>query len=176
MPDGRLRKGGPWAALSRSQKSLLVELVAIPALVVLVGFLVYHFVVRTIRNPRPLGGVNVLVTAGSDQGSELAFAVGPGRHGVLFGTTDSLIVRSSLDGGRTWQRSAGPRAVCGFGWPRALVAPDGHEILAFLADPDCGDKLRPYLADAASMLLYIYANDDINVVAVTQAVPASFGS
>lgn len=125
---------------------LSIELVLIPALIVLAGFLVYHFVVRTIRNPRPLGGANVLVTAGSDQGSELAFAVGPGRRGVLFGTTDSLIVWSSLDAGRNWQRSAGPRAVCGFGWPRALVAPGGREILAFLADPDCGDKLRPYLA------------------------------
>lgn len=124
----------------------MIELVAIPAVIVLVGFLVYHFVVRTIRNPRRLGGVNVLVTAGRDQGSELSFGVGPGRQGVLFGTTNSLIVWRSLDGGRTWRRSAGPRAVCGFGWPRSLVAPDGREILAFLAEPQCGDDLRPYLA------------------------------
>ena len=124
---------------------MLIELVAIPVLVVLVAFLVYHVVVRTIRNPRPLGGANVLVTRGANQGSQLSFAVDPGRPGVLFGTTDSLIVRSSRDGGTTWERSAGPHGVCGFGWPRVLVAPGGREVLGFLAAKPCGDRLRPYL-------------------------------
>ncbi|HVM55965.1 MAG TPA: sialidase family protein [Gaiellaceae bacterium] len=123
----------------------MIELVAIPALVVLVGFLIYHFSVRTIRNPRPAGGENVLVTRGADQGSELSFAEGPGRRGVLFGTTDSLVVWSSRDGGRTWRRSARPRGVCGFGWPRALAAPDGREILGFLAEKPCGERLTPFL-------------------------------
>ena len=112
----------------------------------LVGFLVYHFVVRTIRNPRPLGGANVVVTAGADQGSQLSFAARPGRRGVLFGTTDSLVVWSSRDGGLTWERSAGPRGACGFGWPRAVTEPDGREILGFLAESPCGDRLTPYLA------------------------------
>jgi hypothetical protein len=125
----------------------VIELVVIPALIVLAGFVVYRVFVRTIRNPRPLGGANVLVTAGADGGSELSFALG--RGGVLFGTTESLVTWSSRDGGATWHSVPGPAVPggsCASGWPRAVAGPGGREYLAFLAGTYCGDTLTPYLA------------------------------
>ena len=135
-----------WASLSSGQRHLAIELFAIPAGVVLAAFLVYHFVVHTIRNPRPLGGPNVVVTAGSAQGSELSFAADPRRPGVLFGSSEALQVWLSRDDGRRWERSGGPSGVCGIGWPRSVVAPDGREVLAFVAEQPCGMDVLTYLA------------------------------
>jgi hypothetical protein len=135
-----------WADAPRGRRHLAIELLAIPAAIAVAAFLVYHFVVRTIRNTRPLGGANVVVTAGEAQGSELSFAVDPRRPTVLFGSSESLQVWRSRDSGRTWERAGGPHGSCGLGWPRAVVAPDGREVLAFLAEKPCGERLRPYLA------------------------------
>src|SRR6185437_7224859 len=59
----RTGEGGLRAALSR-QRRLGIEAVIVIGLLALGAFLVYHFVVKTIRNTRPLGGANVVVTGG----------------------------------------------------------------------------------------------------------------
>ena len=133
------------------------EAAAIVAVVALAIFLVYHFTVRTIRNPRPLGGVNVDVSRAPGIQSEAAIAVDP-RHPqeLLAASNDSLIptlrVLTSRDGGRTWRRAAGPAVPhdsCAHGEPRVAVDADGRQYLAFLAGRICGDRLTPYLVVAS---------------------------
>src|SRR5207248_10274233 len=109
------------------------------------GFLVYHHFVHTIRNQRPLGGANVLVAGGQTAGSELAFAQ---TGTVLVGTSNSLAVYMSRNGGVSWRRTPGPaapRGSCAFGWPRVLAGANGREYVSFLAGAYCGDLLTPYL-------------------------------
>lgn len=137
--------GGLRAALAR-RVPLLREAAAIALVVLLAVFGVYHFAVRTIHNPRPVGGVNVDVTRelGTTQ-SEASFAVD--REGRLFGATEELRVYTSVDGGRRWalERSPRVRRGCAHGEPQAAVDARGREYLAFLASFPCGDDLTPYV-------------------------------
>ena len=130
---------------------------AIAVVVALVVLLLYHFTVRTIRNPRPLGGVNVDVSRASGIQSEAAIAVDPRNpRELLAASNDSLLptlrVYTSSDGGRRWRRAAGPAVPgnsCAHGEPRVAVDADGRQYLAFLAGRVCGDKLTPYLVVAS---------------------------
>ena len=136
---------------------LVREAVAIAVVVALAVFLVYHFTVRTIRNTRPLGGVNVDVSRAPGIQSEAAIAVDPrDPQELLAASNDSLLptlrVYTSSDGGRTWRRAAGPAVPgnsCAHGEPRVAVDADGRQYLAFLAGRTCGDKLTPYLIVAS---------------------------
>jgi hypothetical protein len=129
---------------------------AIFAVVALAILLVYHFSVRTIRNTRPLGGVNVNVSRAPGIQSEAAIAVDP-RHPqeLLAASNDSLLetlrVYTSSDGGRRWLRAAGPAVPgkgCAHGEPRVAIAGDGRQYLAFLQGRTCDDKITPYLVVA----------------------------
>src|SRR5690348_15115348 len=72
-------EGGFRAALSR-QRRLGIEAVIVLGLVALGAFLIYHFVVKTIKNTRPLGGANVVVTRGHVANeNEASFTVDPSR-------------------------------------------------------------------------------------------------
>jgi hypothetical protein len=126
---------------------LLVEAVVIALLLALAAFLIYHFTVHTIRNSRPLGGVNVNVTHGQSAQSEASFALDPTRPEVLFGANNQLFTYRSGDRGRTWRTEAGPvvhEPACVRGEPHTAL--DKHrEYLAFLASPTCSDQLTPYL-------------------------------
>ena len=125
----------------------------IGVLVVLAGFLVYHFTVHTIRNTRPLGGPNVDVTPATFDQAEAAFAVDPRRPRILFGATSDtglevIRVATSADGGATWRTTDGPAVPggsCAHGAPSVAVGAQGRQYLAFLASPYCGDSLTPYL-------------------------------
>jgi hypothetical protein len=122
--------------------------VILGGLVALTVFLIYHFAVHTIRNDRPLGGVNVRVTQPEDGAqSEAAFAVDPAHPQVLFGASNELLTYSSTTGGRSWRRGAIPTVhepACPRGEPKA-VAGANREFLAFLVAPSCGDKITAYL-------------------------------
>src|SRR5438128_2138382 len=95
--------GGLRAALARNRR-LGIEAVALAAFLVVAGFLVFHFFVKTIKNTRPLGGVNMIVTHGHDgTENEAAFAVDPARPSVIFGASNELRSYTSVDAGRTWR-------------------------------------------------------------------------
>ncbi len=102
----------PRSSLS-GQRKLAIEAVVIFGLIVLTAFLIFHFVVHTIRNPRPLGGANVDVSAETWTQSEASFAIDPARARFLFGATNDTggetgRIAVSRDGGATWRRSDGP--------------------------------------------------------------------
>jgi len=90
-----------------AKKKILLAIAA-AALLALAAFLIYHFTVHTIRNGRPLGGVNVNVTHGHSAQSEASFALDPTRPDVLFGANNQLFTYRSVDRGRTWRTEAGP--------------------------------------------------------------------
>lgn len=121
--------------------------------VALAAFLIYHFVVHTIHNPRPLAGANVDVSRAQLVQSEASFAIDPSQPRVLFGASndsegDRVLVYDSSDGGATWRRSEGPAVPgdsCAHGEPRVAIDRSGREVLAFIADSFCGDTLTPYL-------------------------------
>jgi hypothetical protein len=147
------RKGGLRAALFPQARRLGLEAVVIFTLLLLGGFLVYHFTTHTIRNDRPLGGANVdAAPLTADQG-EMSFAVDPERGNALFGASSDtgrevLDVYASHDGGRTWRRTDGPAVPggsCAHGAPRVAADANGRQYLAFLAATFCGDALTPYL-------------------------------
>jgi hypothetical protein len=120
----------------------------IAVLIVLGGFLVYHFTVHKITNRRPLGGPNVNVTLGVNATeSEASFAVDPAQPQLLFGATNQLLTYSSANGGRTWRSDASPvvrEPACVRGEPH-IVASTRREFLAFLVSPICGGQITSYL-------------------------------
>ena len=132
---------------------LLREAAIIAAVIELAVFLVYHFFVHTIANRRPLGGVNVAVSLQPEVQSQAAFALVPGKRGVIVGASndkhvEEVRVYGSVDGGRRWSRHDGPVVPngCARGEPRVGVSPNGTtEYLAFLAAPYCGDNITTYL-------------------------------
>jgi hypothetical protein len=138
LPDGR---------------KLGIEALVIGGLIVLVGFLVYHFTVHTIRNTRPLGGPNIDVTPATFDQSQASFALDPGSPRVIFGASSDkglevLRVSTSSDGGTTWRSTDGPAVPggsCAHGAPSVAVGANGRQYLAFLASPYCGDSLTPHL-------------------------------
>ena len=117
-------------------------------MVVVAGFLVYHFTVHTISNRRPLGGPNVNVTQGVNATeNEASFAVDPGRPLALFGATNQLLTYSSANGGRTWRRDASPvvpEPACARGEPHTAASAD-REFLVFLVSPTCSGQLTSYV-------------------------------
>jgi hypothetical protein len=135
------------------QRKLAIEAVVIFGLTALTAFLIYHFVVHTIRNPRPLGGANVDVSAEDWTQSEASFAIDPARPRFLFGATndtggETVRIAVSRDGGATWRRSDGPPVPngCAHGEPRVAIMPGGREVLAFLAAGYCSaTAITPYL-------------------------------
>jgi hypothetical protein len=139
--------GGRLASYFPQGKRLLVEGAVIAALIAVGVFLIYHFTVHTIRNTRPLGGVNVNITRGDGGESEASFAIDPARPQVLFGASNQLFAYGSTNGGRTWHSQDGPTVrepACPHGEPQAAAGRAG-EYLAFLVAPPCGDLLTPYL-------------------------------
>jgi hypothetical protein len=113
------------------------------------AFLIYHFFVKHIRNTRPLGGADVIVTHGHVASeNETSFAVDSQRPRVLFGASNELRSYTSTDAGRTWTSDDGPSfraGVCAHGEPQAASAA-GREVIAFLVGSPCGDQITPYLA------------------------------
>lgn len=140
-------EGGFRAALSR-QRRLGIEAVIVIALLALAAFLVYHFVVKTIRNTRPLGGANVVVTRGHVANeNEASFTVEPSRPETIVGAANDLTSYTSLNGGRTWKRAAPPTlpaGSCVLHAPR-MAAVGTTQVLAFLAVTPCSDDITPYL-------------------------------
>ena len=138
---------------SRRPPRLAIEAVVIFGLIALTVLLVYHFVVHTIRNPRPLGGANVDVSRTQLTQSDTSFAIDPARPRILFGASNDsggnrVLVYDSSDGGATWRRSEGPAAPgdsCARNDPRVAAGPDGRQYLAFTVGMFCGDQLTPYL-------------------------------
>lgn len=140
-------EGGLRAALSR-QRRLGIEAVIIIGLLALGVFLVYHFVVKTIKNTRPLGGANVVVTGGHVANeNEASFTVDPRHPSTIVGAANDLTSYTSLNGGRTWKRAAPPKlpiGSCALHAPRVAVV-GRTQVLAFLASTPCGDDITPYL-------------------------------
>jgi hypothetical protein len=132
---------------------LLSEVVIVLGVVVLIGFLVYHFTVHTIRNTRTLAGANVDVSSAQQTQSEASFSIDPSHPQVLFGATndtgrETVRVHVSANGGRTWRGSNAPAVSggsCAHGQPRTAIDRSGRQYLAFLAASYCGDSLTPYL-------------------------------
>jgi len=137
----------------RRPPRLAVEAVVIFGLIALAVLLVHHFVVHTIRNPRPLGGANVDVSKAPLTQGDTSFAIDPARPRILFGASDDsggerVLVYDSTDAGSTWRRSEGPAAPggsCARGEPRVAIGRDGRQYLAFTSQAFCGDQLTPYL-------------------------------
>src|SRR5207249_6133690 len=96
-PEGGLR-----AALLQGRR-LAIEAAIVAGAIAVAAFVVFHFYVHTIRNPRPLGGANIDVTNGEGGGSEAAFAVDPTSPRVLFGAANDLRVYVSSDAGAHWR-------------------------------------------------------------------------
>ena len=90
-------------ALPPGLRRLLIEAAAIAGALALAGFLVFHLTVHTIRNTRPLGGLNVDVSPEEGNQTETAFAIDPSRPRVLVGALGALEVYMSTDGGRRWR-------------------------------------------------------------------------
>lgn len=122
----------------------------------LAGFLIYHFTVHVIRNPRPLGGANVDVSQALGIQTQAAIAVDPRDPRTLLaasndGSLETLRVYTSHDGGATWAWRAGPAVPggsCAHGEPHVAFDAAGRQYLAFLAGTFCGDELTPYLVVA----------------------------
>jgi hypothetical protein len=140
-------EGGLRAALSR-QRRLGVEAVIIIGLLALGVFLIYHFVVKTIKNTRPLGGANVVVTRGHVANeNEASFTLDPKHPTTIVGAANDLTSYTSLNDGRTWKRSAPPKlpiGSCVLHAPRIAFVGTA-QVLAFLASTPCGDDITPYL-------------------------------
>lgn len=140
-------EGGLRAALSRNRR-LGVETVVVLAVLAAGAFIVYHFFVKTIKNTRPLGGANVVVTRGHTAAeSEASFAVDITRTSTIFGAANDLTSYTSQDDGRTWKIAPAPTlrgAGCPFHAPRATSV-GTTELMAFLASEPCGDDITPYL-------------------------------
>jgi hypothetical protein len=128
---------------------LFVEGGVIAVLIVVAGFLIYHFTVHSIRNRRPLGGLNVNVTHGVNATeNEASFAIDRARPQLLFGATNQLLTYTTGNGGRTWRSGASPAVrepACARGEPHTAIT-GSREVLAFLVSPTCSDQLRSYLA------------------------------
>ena len=142
-----INEGGLRAALGR-QRRLGIEAVIVIGLLALGVFLVYHFFVKTIRNTRPLGGVNVVVTRGHIANeNEASFTVDPSRPTTIVGAANDLFSYTSVDDGRTWKHVAPPKlpvGTCVLHAPRMAVV-GTTEVLAFLASTPCGDDITPFL-------------------------------
>jgi hypothetical protein len=140
-------EGGLRAALSR-QRRLGIEAVIVIGLLALAAFLVYHFVVKTIKNTRPLGGANVVVTHGHVANeNEASFTVDPAHPTTIVGAANDISSYASLNDGRTWKLTAAPKlpiGTCPLHAPRVAVV-GATEVLAFLASMPCGDDITPYL-------------------------------
>ena len=140
-------EGGLRAALSR-QRRLGIEAVVIVGLLALAAFLVYHFVVKTIKNDRPLGGANVVVTRGHVANeNEASFTTDPSRPTTIVGAGSDLTSYTSVNDGRTWKHVAPPKlpaGSCVLHAPRMAVA-GTTQVLAFLASTPCADDITPYL-------------------------------
>src|SRR5579862_670300 len=140
-------EGGLRAALSR-QRRLGIEAVIVIGLLALGAFLIVHFVVKTIKNTRPLGGANVVITRGHVANeNEASFTIDPSRATTIVGAANDLTSYTSLNDGRTWRRAAPPRLPVG---SCALHAPrmawvGTTQVLAFLASTPCGDDITPYI-------------------------------
>ena len=150
---------------------LAIEAVVIFGLIALSAGLIYHFVVHTIRNPRPLGGANVNASHAEATQSEAAFAIDPSRPRILFGASndsngDRVLVYDSADGGATWRRSEGPPAPggsCAMGEPRVAIGRDGRQYLAFVSGAFCGDQLTPYLVFTSRAGVHARWKPDVRV-------------
>jgi hypothetical protein len=140
-------EGGLRAALSRPRR-LGIEAVIVIGLLAVGAFLVYHFVVKTIKNTRPLGGANVVVTRGHVANeSEASFAVDPAHPATIVGAANDLTSYTSENDGRTWTHAAPPKlptGTCVLHAPRMAVV-GTTQILAFLASTPCGDDITPFL-------------------------------
>jgi hypothetical protein len=139
--------GGLRAALFR-HRVLALEGVIIAVLLAVGVVLIHHFFVKHIRNTRPVGGANVIVTHGHvATESEASFAVDSMRPEILFGSSNELRSYTSLDGGATWRGGAGPSfpaGQCAHGEPHAASVA-GREVIAFLVGAPCGDQITPFL-------------------------------
>ena len=141
-------EGGLRAALAR-QRRLGIEAVIVLGLVALAAFLIYHFVVKTIKNTRPLGGANVVVTRGHVANeNEASFTIDPSRPSTIVGAANDLTSYTSVNDGRTWKLAAPPKlptGTCALHAPR-LASVGTTQVLAFLASSPCGDDITPFLA------------------------------
>lgn len=140
------------SAFSQPLRRLGKETLAIGLLLVVAGALVYHFGVRHLHNPRPLGGRNVDVSRAPGVESQASIAVAPGDPRVLVAAANDDSVAVSGDGGRTWTRSSGPDAAigaCPHRTPRVAVDRAGRQYLAWLAGRLCDDTLTAYVVVAA---------------------------
>jgi hypothetical protein len=149
----RRKRGGAIGAAPTLAREALVVL----GLLALGVFLVYHFFVHTIRNPRPLAGANAVVAPQQGTQSEASFAIDPRRPQVIFGALGasgelvgnpgSAGIHYSEDGGRHWRTGAMPAIPgggCFFAAPRTAIDGRGREYFAFLAGP-CSETLTPHL-------------------------------
>jgi hypothetical protein len=129
-------------------RRLVAEAAAIAALIALGGFLVYHFAVHHIHNPRPLGGRNVDVSRSPGVQSQASIAVDPRDSRLLVVAANDDNVYVSRDGGRTWTHTKGPDTAigaCPHRTPRVAIDAAGREYLAFLAGRLCDDDLTTYV-------------------------------
>jgi hypothetical protein len=142
-----IEEGGLRAALAR-QRRLGIEAVIVIGLLALGAFLVYHFVVKTIKNTRPLGGANVVVTRGHIANeNEASFTVDAAHPATIVGAANDLTSYASVNDGRTWTRAVPPRlpiGSCALHAPRMAVL-GTTQVVAFLASKPCGDDITPYL-------------------------------
>jgi hypothetical protein len=140
-------EGGLRAALSR-QRRLGIEAVIVIGLLALGAFLVFHFVVKTIQNTRPLGGANVVVTRHhvADE-NEVSFAVDPARPTTIVGAGSDMESYTSINNGRSWTPAPPPKlpiGSCVLHAPRIAFV-GTTEVLAYLASSPCGDDITPYV-------------------------------
>src|SRR5690242_7511741 len=142
-----IEEGGLRAALAR-QRRLGIEAVIVIGLLALGAFLVYHFVVKTIKNTRPLGGTNVVVTHGHVANeNEASFTVEAAHPATIVGAANDLTSYTSVNDGRTWTRAVPPKlpiGSCALHAPRMAML-GTTQVLAFLASKPCGDDITPYL-------------------------------
>jgi hypothetical protein len=150
--SGRLgEKGGFKAVLLPEKRKLAIEAAVILALIALGAGLAYHFNVKHIHNPRPLGGVNVDVTPVEGSQSQAAFAIDPANPRLLLGVDDNVTSNVSTDGGRTWHRvdyNALNGTGCTHRDPKVAVDASGREYVAYVASDLCSDELTPHLVVA----------------------------
>src|SRR5581483_6426021 len=147
MATASSNEGGLRAALSGSRRFAL-EVAAVVVLLAAGAFLVYHFFVKTIKNTRPLGGVNIVVTRGHTASeNEASFATDATRSSTIFGAGADLTSYTSINDGRTWQISQPPAlrgGGCALHAPR-VTSVGTTELIAFLASSPCGDDITPFL-------------------------------
>jgi hypothetical protein len=140
-------EGGLRAALTR-QRRLGIEAVIVIGLLALGAFLVFHFVVKTIKNTRPLGGVNVVVSRHHVANeNEVSFTVDSARPSTIVGAGVDMESYTSVDDGRTWRLAPPPKlptGSCVLHAPR-IASLGTTQVLAYLASSPCGDDITPYL-------------------------------